>query len=59
MNLGTSFFGEIGMFREMPLPKDIGDYEPYLDLQYKKNIIQDNIDRGEIHKDEKKHEFQL
>lgn len=59
LNLGLSFFGEIGMFREMPLPKDIGDYEPYLDLQYKKYTIKDNIEGGEIHKDEKTHEFQL
>lgn len=31
---GTSFFGEIGMYREIPKPDEIGDYEPYLSLKY-------------------------
>jgi hypothetical protein len=60
LNLGTSFFGEIGMFREMPKAKEIGDYEPYLELkspQIKHKI--DDTERVETHKDEKKHEFQL
>jgi len=34
VNLGTSFYGEIGMFRELPRPEEIGDYEPYLSLDY-------------------------
>ncbi len=29
---GTTFFGEIGMYKELPKPEDIGDYEPYLSL---------------------------
>lgn len=48
------------MFREMPKAKEIGDYEPYLELkspQIKHKI--DNTERVETHKDEKKHEFQL
>jgi hypothetical protein len=32
VNKGISFYGEIGMFRELPKPEDIGDYQPYLSL---------------------------
>ena len=32
VNKGIAFYGEIGMFRELPKPEDIGDYEPYLTL---------------------------
>lgn len=45
---GVTFYGEIGMFREMPLPEEIADYEPYTSLEvyrdtlYKKQI--DNIE---------------
>lgn len=28
----TSFFGEIGLWRELPLPQDIDDYEKYVRL---------------------------
>lgn len=34
VNLGLSFFGEIGLFRGLPRPDEIGDYEPYLKLDY-------------------------
>lgn len=33
LSIGSVFYGEIGMFRELPRPEDIGDYEPYLNLQ--------------------------
>lgn len=36
INKGVVFYGEIGMFRELPKPEEIGDYEPYLNLDYKK-----------------------
>ncbi len=32
VNKGIVFYGEIGMFNELPKPEDIGDYEPYLSL---------------------------
>ncbi|MGV8961916.1 MAG: DnaB-like helicase C-terminal domain-containing protein [Candidatus Saccharimonadaceae bacterium] len=32
VNKGLLFYGEIGMFKELPKPEDIGDYEPYLTL---------------------------
>lgn len=44
VNLGMSFFGEIGMFREMPRPDEIGDYEPYLNLSYKKQEKEEQTD---------------
>lgn len=34
-NKGLVFYGEIGMFKELPKPEEIGDYEPYLNLDYK------------------------
>ena len=38
VNLGLSFYGEIGMFRELPKPEEIGDYEPYLTLNHNTQI---------------------
>jgi len=34
VNIGLSFYGEIGLFKELPRPEEIGDYEPYLHLDY-------------------------
>lgn len=31
-NIGLGFYGEIGLFKELPKPEEIGDYEPYLSL---------------------------
>ena len=42
VNKGVTFHGEIGMFRELPRPEEIGDYTPYLDLHYKKTNVIDN-----------------
>lgn len=51
INKGLTFYGEIGMFKELPRPDEITDYEPYLNLEVKaiskpqlldKNIIEDN-----------------
>lgn len=36
INKGCTFFGEIGMYREIPRPDEISDYEPYLSLEYLK-----------------------
>lgn len=33
VNKGLSFYGEVGMFKELPKPEDIIDYEPYLSLK--------------------------
>ena len=33
LNKGATFHGEIGMFRELPRPEDISDYDKYLELQ--------------------------
>jgi len=35
VNIGSSFYGEVGMFKDLPRPDEIGDYAPYLDLMYK------------------------
>lgn len=32
INIGTTFHGEINLFRELPLPNEIGDYSKYTDL---------------------------
>lgn len=36
VNIGLMFYGEIGSFKELPRPDEIGDYEPYLQLDYEK-----------------------
>ena len=35
VNKGLGFYGEVGMFIELPKPELISDYEPYLNLDYK------------------------
>lgn len=39
---GLVFYGEIGMFRELPRPDEIGDYEPYIKLTFTKKTTIDN-----------------
>ena len=34
VNIGLMFYGEVGLFKELPKPEEIGDYEPYLQLDY-------------------------
>lgn len=41
LNIGSVFHGEIGMFTELPKPSEIGDYAPYLELLYNKNVLED------------------
>lgn len=44
VNKGIVFYGEVGMFKELPKPADITDYAPYLDLQYEtKDDDSDNV----------------
>lgn len=31
-NVGVNFFGSIGLWRELPKPEEINDYEPYTQL---------------------------
>jgi hypothetical protein len=45
---GLAFYGEIGMFKELPKPSEIGDYEPYLTL-----------DQAQIDKIDTNYEFKL
>lgn len=47
IEIGCSFHGEIGMFRQLPKPEEISDYEPYLNLNYKKDEIYVNEDKNE------------
>lgn len=44
-NIGTCFFGEINMFRALPRPEEINDYEPYLTLVDSKSVIK-GLDEG-------------
>jgi len=50
INKGCLFFGEIGMFKELPRPDEITDYEPYLSLDYLKPQVDNNINDGNIFK---------
>jgi hypothetical protein len=43
-NKGCAFYGEIGLFKEIPRPDEIGDYEPYLSLDYLKPNEDNNED---------------
>ena len=53
-NIGTLFYGEIGLFRELPRPEEIGDYEPYLSLKVKEdeqlNVKEDEVNDNNIFK---------
>ena len=44
---GLIFYGENGMFKELPRPDEIGDYEPYLNLDYRKDKKDDEINNDE------------
>lgn len=55
-NIGLVFYGEIGLFRELPKPEEISDYDKYLNLFYKENkVIQDEVKQ----KDEDSNIFKL
>ena len=49
VNKGTTFHGEIGMFKELPRPEEISDYDKYLileqtdDLNSPDEIVNTNI----------------
>ena len=45
-NKGLAFYGEIGLFKELPRPDEIGDYEPLLSLDHltiKKDNSEENV----------------
>jgi len=46
INIGVLFYGEIGLFRELPKPEDIGDYEPYLNLTCESKSLNKTIDNN-------------
>ena len=47
VNKGLSFYGEIGMFRELPKPEEISDYSIYLELSTEKPADDPRIDTKE------------
>jgi len=38
VNKGLVFHGEVGLFKELPRPEEIGDYESHLQLDYEKEL---------------------
>ena len=58
VNIGLSFYGEIGMFKELPLPEEISNYEPYLNLTNIKKDNELNVD-DELNVDENEYEFKM
>ena len=49
VNIGTVFHGEINLFRELPLPTEISDYEEYINLNYVKPIEnKEEVDKKEF-----------
>lgn len=56
--IGTSFFGSVGVFKELPRPDEISDYSEYQDINY----YIDNkkqIEKEEIYKDQIRPSFDL
>jgi replicative DNA helicase len=51
VNKGLLFYGEIGMFAELPKPEDIGDYEPYLTLNKRPKIL-DIIEEKDVNEND-------
>ena len=47
---GCAFYGEIGLFKELPRPEEIGDYEPYLSLDYLRPNEDNNINDNNVFK---------
>jgi hypothetical protein len=52
VNIGMAFYGEIGLYKDLPKPEEITDYEPYLNLV----IIKDMIESKETMKEDEKEE---
>ncbi len=48
VNIGTVFHGEINLFRELPLPTEISDYEEFITLNYVKPIENKEVDKKEF-----------
>ena len=55
LNIALGFYGEIGLFKELPKPEEIGDYEPYLNLRY--NKIEEKDEKNKL--DNNKFEFKI
>ena len=47
-NVGVNFFGSIGLWRELPKPEEINDYEPYTKL-----IQEDKIKKEDVKQEDK------
>lgn len=49
VNIGTVFHGEINLFRELPLPTEISDYNEYIDLNYVKPVTtKESTDKEDV-----------
>lgn len=47
VDIGLSFYGEIGMFKDLPKPEEITDYEPYLNLLYRPTEVKEDVGEKE------------
>ena len=56
IKIGLNFHGDVGEFKELPLPNEIYDYEKYVTPDY---IINKGEDEKEIKEDNSKNTFQL
>ena len=57
-NVGVNFFGSVGVWKELPKPEEINDYEPYTYL-IKPLSINENKKDINNNKDENIYEFKL
>lgn len=50
VNIGATFHGEIGMFRELPKPEEISDYDKYLILEKQDDLTTPDEENDDVFK---------
>lgn len=54
VEVGCNFFGSCNLFKELPRPDEIYDYQKYLDPSYLLDNTTNNVDKIKNEKDENK-----
>jgi hypothetical protein len=61
VSIGNGFYGNVGVWKELPRGKEINDYEPYLTLNGRPEQVKDEIIKKdtpvEIDNSEKNYQF--
>ena len=56
INVGMTFHGEVSMFKELPRPEEISDYDKYINLDYRQEKQEDYEEKDEMNNE---YEFKL